>query len=202
MLRSCSGGCGSPSCVLGVSSRSWLAVTAMRRPGREGFVGKYGSSSRFRQELHTLVTLLSHPDSAVRSFPPVWGANDERLSRAAADRGGTCAEAWSSWKNPRGGVDFVSSPSRLPQPRRRSFTVFITRPSRARSQPARAVTETAALADPASRPFPRAPASPRYLSPSRIGPLTSPIVTRSPFWVTSIRPASASFAAASRTGSI
>jgi len=27
--------------VLGVSSRSWLAVTAMRRPGREGFVGKW-----------------------------------------------------------------------------------------------------------------------------------------------------------------
>ena len=32
----CAGGCDSPRWVLGVSSRSWLAVTAMRRPGREG----------------------------------------------------------------------------------------------------------------------------------------------------------------------
>src|SRR6185437_477519 len=34
--RRCAGGGGSPRGVLGVSSRSWLAVTAMRRPGREG----------------------------------------------------------------------------------------------------------------------------------------------------------------------
>ncbi len=33
------GGGGRPSCVLGVSWRSWQAVTAMRRPGREECVG-------------------------------------------------------------------------------------------------------------------------------------------------------------------
>ena len=36
---------GSPRWVLGVSSRSWLAVTAMRRPGREGFVTEVGTGS-------------------------------------------------------------------------------------------------------------------------------------------------------------
>src|SRR4051794_41381253 len=33
----------------------------MRRPGREGFVNNSEGSSRFRPELHTLVTLLQHP---------------------------------------------------------------------------------------------------------------------------------------------
>ena len=41
--RRCPAGPARPRSVLGVSWRSWPAVTAMRRPGREGFVehGKY-----------------------------------------------------------------------------------------------------------------------------------------------------------------
>jgi hypothetical protein len=43
-----SGGGGRPRWVLGVSSRSWLAVTAMRRPGREGSSGRRHGSVRSR----------------------------------------------------------------------------------------------------------------------------------------------------------
>jgi hypothetical protein len=60
-------------------------------------------------------------------------------------------EVWSSWTDPPGTVTFVPSPARLtqrsPAPPSRTFGVPLnSRPSRARPQPARAVTETAVLA--------------------------------------------------------
>ncbi len=45
---------GWPRCVLGVSWRSWQAVTAMRRPGREGIQGRgrrFGRKSDLRRRL-------------------------------------------------------------------------------------------------------------------------------------------------------
>ena len=50
---------GSPRGVLGVSSRSWLAVTAMRRPGREGFGGSRHRSGR-RSDLRRRSVRESH----------------------------------------------------------------------------------------------------------------------------------------------
>ena len=58
--------------VLGVSSRSWLAVTAMRRPGREGFVSNSTGSSRFRPELHDFRRrFCQHPQMLMGRKPDI-----------------------------------------------------------------------------------------------------------------------------------
>ena len=52
---------GSPSCVLGVSWRSWLAVTAMRRPGREGFGEKGVGTGTARSRTSVTLPARSGP---------------------------------------------------------------------------------------------------------------------------------------------
>jgi len=101
--RRASGRCGRLRCVLGVSWRSWLAVTAMRRPGREAFVGKCRETSRFRPELHTSVTLLHHPQVDGPKTTPIgllFGPSTFGVRRKAHEAWGTCAEVWSSWGLP------------------------------------------------------------------------------------------------------
>ena len=165
--------------VLGVSSRSWLAVTAMRRPGREGVRlsarvrAEVGLTSRVRareaapdtdpcgrrRELHTSRSLRAHSGA--------FRAGKRPRGRAAAFSVAIATEKAAASKcvlpNTHGSVDFPRSPSRDASPvthprssrdeplaprRAPSRTPHIPRPSRARSQPARAVTETAVLADP------------------------------------------------------
>src|SRR3954449_7504264 len=124
-----------PSWVLGVSWRSWQAVTSMRRPGREGFVNNCEGSSRFRPELHTPVTLLRHPQVDGPKSPLYLdfsarqhlGSDGMRTKHEEAGR--KCGVRGVSLTSPRTASQFLHS--------------FHTRPSRARSQPARAVTETA-----------------------------------------------------------
>src|SRR3954452_13318670 len=108
----------------------------MRRPGREGFVRNSKGSSRFCQELHTLVTLLQHPQVDGPKTSPiggVFGPSTFRVRRKAHEAWGTCAEVWSSWNFPHVSRNGVGAPSHLSYPR----------PSHPRPQPARAVGETA-----------------------------------------------------------
>ena len=73
--------------VLGVSSRPWLAVTAMRRPGREGLVKH---RAQVRDELPTSVTLPHETDPPHRSssqFAVLRTGNCERTGSGHGEGG-------------------------------------------------------------------------------------------------------------------
>ena len=145
---------GRPRSVLGVSSRSWLAVTAMRRPGREGFVKHRAQVSH---ELRTPVT-LPHESAAPQRM-------SSQLSAHTADNceltGGTLEEGARKGDVPgisvtrsHIGEGSVSLPwlSRVP-PATIPHHSPHPRPSRPRPQPARAVAETAALTETPCVPY-------------------------------------------------
>src|SRR3954465_820855 len=120
--------------VLGVSWRSWQAVTSMRRPGREGLVNNSKGSYRFRPELHTPVTLLRHPQVDGPKSPLYL---DFSARQHLGSDGRRTKHEEPALKCGVRGVSLTSLPTAS-----EILHSFHTRPSRARSQPARAVTAT------------------------------------------------------------
>ena len=170
---------GRPSYVPGVSWRPGQAVTATRRPGREGFVGKTAQGRWFAGRDGTGRRHRS-------SLRPYTATKDERCRETRDGRVATPASHLKRRHVP--GIsltrrDLVRDTHRtlgaLPAGLRPSpgATPSLSlhphpRPSRARPQPARAVAETAAS-------LPRAPAfimapSFRLRAPASEGPVPSP----------------------------
>jgi hypothetical protein len=175
-----------PRCVPGVSWQPGQAVAATRRPGREEIRGCDGSPTR------SSTSVIVLPEREAREVGSATKAGGRRRERHSSVRPGgrertlrtRCmnlapyrgVKPWSRVCDDRrdarnGDVPGVSPTRRATRddrvwPQRRIVLSFHTRPSRARPQPARAVTGTAALAAGASswrsRPSPGAsPARPR-----------------------------------------